>query len=893
MVPERVRRDRPVGCWLVTIREGAVAIIQEIHAWSKGLVAWQQDAIARLYKDRVLQAGDLEDLYALAKAEAGIPDPDGREPTTLEDAEVAQPADPTRDVRLLAVKDLAHVNALAHGGSVPIAQDGLTVIYGENGAGKSGYSRVFKHACRARDRREPILPNANLDPQAAGKPQAVFEVLIDGEAADLPWRYGQPAPEPLSDISIFDTHCARAYIDNHGDFAYAPYGLDILEGLVGACNKLKVRATQEKAANVPSDAAYVALTKEKTTVAALLLGIPAKTQAEQVEALSALTEAEKGRLVLLTRTLAEADPKQKAQTLRQKATRFTGLKDRLVAAIAVVSEEKVNQLRLLIQRSKDTKAAAEVAATEFRQTPGQLTGTGGEEWKLLFEAARTFAEISHAEHEFPVLPEDAQCPLCQNALGLAGAQRLVLFDTFIKQAAEKAAKEARELATTAYRALQQASVDLMFSDALVEELTEIEPELASAFNVMQESLTARKASVLKAAAAELAWEEVGVLANDPHGRLLVVIEALQQQAKALDATADEKVRAAMVAEKLELDARVRLGEVKDAVLEAINKHEICRKLQVCIDGLDARGISRKSTELSRTTASQDLADALNEELKRLKVHHLQVVMKPESPGGKTQFKLVLQLPGGGSPAAILSEGEQRAIAIASFLAEIKLGKGRGGIVFDDPVSSLDHRRRWEVAERLAEECLTRQVIVFTHDIYFLCILEQKTEELGAVLTKNYIRRTAQGFGVHSQDLPFDVLGTKDRLGRLKQMAVEVRKAQKEGNDDEHRRLTSICYGRLRLAWERCIEEVLLNGAVQRFGEGVSTQKLKSVVVTDDDYREVDAGMTKSSKFEHDAAMAVGRLPIPDPDELDQDIAKLSAWRETVNKRLGETAKARA
>jgi len=124
------------------------------------------------------------------------------------------------------------------------------------------------------------------------------------------------------------------------------------------------------------------------------------------------------------------------------------------------------------------------------------------------------------------------------------------------------------------------------------------------------------------------------------------------------------------------------------------------------------------------------------------------------------------------------------------------------------------------------------------------------------------------------------------------MLVEVRKAQKVGNDDEHRHLTAACYGKLRLAWERCIEEVLLNGAVQRFGEGVSTQRLKSVVVTDDDYREIDAGMTKSSKFEHDAAMAVGRLPVPEPDELEQDIAKLDAWRKTVDDRLRTIAKAR-
>lgn len=249
-----------------TNREMMVTIIQEIYNWSKGLPNWQQDAIVRLYQDRVLDAADLEDFYALVKVEAGIPDPEGREPKTLEDAQVAPPADPARLVQLAAIKELANVNALANGGSVPIALAGLTVIYWENGAGKSGYSSVFKHACRARDRREPILPNANLDPKAAGVARAVFETVIDGVTTDLPWQYGVAAPEPLSDISIFDTHCARAYIDNHGDFACAPYGLDILEGLVGTCNKLKARATQEKTANAPSDATCVALVKRQAVV---------------------------------------------------------------------------------------------------------------------------------------------------------------------------------------------------------------------------------------------------------------------------------------------------------------------------------------------------------------------------------------------------------------------------------------------------------------------------------------------------------------------------------------------------------------------------------------------------------------------------------------------------
>lgn len=371
------------------------------------------------------------------------------------------------------------------------------------------------------------------------------------------------------------------------------------------------------------------------------------------------------------------------------------------------------------------------------------------------------------------------------------------------------------------------------------------------------------------------------LPEDPRDALSTAGKKLQEQAVALEAAADEKAKALLVTERNELDARRRLGEVKAAALDAMAKHDFCTKLQKCIDGMVTTGISRKSTELSRTMASQELADALNEELRRLKVHELQVVMKPESPQGRTQYKLALQLPGGGTPSAILSEGEQRAIAIASFLAEIKLGRGRGGVVFDDPVSSLDHRRRWEVAERLAAEALERQVIVFTHDVYFLCILEQAAERRGAPMAKQYIRKTPQGFGVHSQDLPFDVIGTKERIGRLRIMAVDARRAQKDGDEDLHRRLTRDCYGHLRLAWERSVEEVLFNGAIQRFGEGVHTQKLREVHVSRADYDAIDAGMSKSSKFEHDAATAVGRLPIPDPSEVEADIKALDDWRKDV------------
>lgn len=870
-----------------------MTILQEIHAWSKGLHAWQQDAIARIYANRELSTTDVEDLYALSKAEAGIEDPQNRAPKVLDDAQVATRADPTRLVRLLAIKEISNVNALAAGGSLPIAETGLTVIYGENGAGKSGYSRVLKHACRARDQREAILPDAKIDPAKAGKPSATFEVAVDGAKADLAWTFGSPAPEPLSEIAIFDTHCARAYIDNHGDFAYWPYGLDILENLVVLCGKLRGMAAQEKGANAPSNAAYAAIANAQTVTGRALLAIPGATKARDIEVLATLTKADHERFELLTKTLSEVDPKQKAQALRQRAGRLLELIGRIDLASPLIDDAKLATLRDLIEKSKAAKAAADLAASDFKAVPGQLAGTGGDEWKALFEAARTYAKTSYPNHVLAELPGDAHCPLCQNLLGDEGSARLARFDAFIQQASEAQAKKARADAEAAYKAMQTANLNLLIGSALSEELKGIDASLAEQCFALQVGFTARHKQALVASAAKLAWEQIQAMPDDPRVKLDAHAAALIEQAKAFEATADEKAKAAMTQEKLELEARNRLGEVKAAVLDAMAKHELCRKLQACIDGMDARAISRKSTELSRTMASQELADALNAELRSLKVHELYVGMKPVSPGGKTQFKLTLQLPGGGTPAAVLSEGEQRAIAIATFLAEIKLGKGRGGIVFDDPVSSLDHRRRWEVAERLAVESKQRQVIVFTHDIYFLAILEQKADAISAALSKNYIRRASNGFGVHSQELPFDVVNTKARVGKLRQMLVEAQKAKKDGDDDLLRMVTNSTYGNLRLAWERCVEEVLLNGVVQRFGEGVSTQRLKAVLVTDDDYKQIEAGMSKSSKFEHDAASHVGRLPIPDPDELSADIESLEAFRATVDKRNKQGIAARA
>lgn len=859
-----------------------MSILQEIHKWSQKLPAWQQDAIARLYAERQLGQAEIEQCYALLKAAHGIPDPKNTVPIKLAQEQIAAPAVANRLVQITAIKNLVSVNALAEGQCLAIHPLGLTIVYGENGAGKSGYSRILKKACRARDQREPLLPDARK-PGKAPPARAAFDMIVDGNVFEATWAADEGGPAELSDIAIFDAHCARAYVDNQGDFAYAPYGLDILEGLVKLCNRLRAMSVKDRTALTPNVEPFASLGKTPTKVGALVSRLSAQTKPEDIESLGTLSEEEVVRKAALQKTLAEADPKQKAQDLRTRAGLFSNVAERIAKASTAVSAESLGSLKILIEKSNTAKEIARQAAANFAAVPGMLPGTGGEAWKELFEKARAFVAESHPGHVLQSLAPIDQCPLCQNPLGEQGAARLSDFDALIQQEAARAFKAARQSAAQAFETLRGASMDLGLLGTVPKQLEAASAELGSACAAMQESFMQRQAAAV-AAAGDGSWDLIPALSKDPSPVLAEIAAKLAAEAKALEDAADQKSRAALATELAELAARERLSELKTHALDCVAKLVLIDKHRKCEEDTGTTAISRQSTTLSTTMATQEVADALNTELKNLNVHELQIVMKPESPGGKTTFKLALQLPGGGAPSAILSEGEQRAIAIASFLAEVRLGKGRGGIVFDDPVSSLDHRRRWEVATRLAEEAKHRQVIVFTHDIYFLCILQQEAASAGIEPTTQCIHRTAKGFGVQTDRLPFDTLATSKRVKALRDKHQRVAALHNAGEDELATLATRDAYVHLREAWERGVEEVLFQGVVVRFREGVSTQALKGVTVDDDDYKTIDAGMTKSSKFSgHDPAQAA-HLPRPHPDDLLKDIEALETWRTKTDQR---------
>ncbi len=150
---------------------------------------------------------------------------------------------------------------------------------------------------------------------------------------------------------------------------------------------------------------------------------------------------------------------------------------------------------------------------------------------------------------------------------------------------------------------------------------------------------------------------------------------------------------------------------------------------------------------------------------------------------------------------------------------------------------------------------------------------------------NLIGKRDGRFGVITEnDEPWIAKKVVRRTEALRDRLQEITAANLNRDSDGYRRQAKDFYTDLREAWERLVEELLLNGVVERFCSGVKTQSLREVVVEDGDYQKIFAAMKRVSEFSgHD--MAAGRqIPVPDLNEMRRDLDEIDAYRTEIQRR---------
>jgi hypothetical protein len=273
-----------------------LSVLKEILDWSKDRPAWQRDALRRLVIDGDLSDDDIQELTEICKSGNGLAEPQPVSPLAEEHVPDKKTDAP---VSLTSIFHHRGVNALAEDQTLRLSA-GLTIVYGDNGAGKTGYIRILKSACRARGQ-ENILGNV-VSGATPFTPVVAIKYRVGTEAGEREWS-GADEDQYISRVSVFDTQCAAVYLTEKTDVAFRPFGLDLFDKLVKASKAIRARLESEQRKLGTNALAAIAITiPESSAVAKFLASVSSLTKPDTVRALAHLTPGEEDRLVLLEKS---------------------------------------------------------------------------------------------------------------------------------------------------------------------------------------------------------------------------------------------------------------------------------------------------------------------------------------------------------------------------------------------------------------------------------------------------------------------------------------------------------------------------------------------------------------------------------------------------------------
>lgn len=123
---------------------------EQLLEWAGNRSPWEQDTLRRLALNGELTDNDLAALRLQIEQAAGLPADDVPDPVPLATEHLHDAAGNEPRTVLASLGPVRHVDRLAPDQPpLRFAVNGVTLVYGANASGKSGYCRIAKQLCRS------------------------------------------------------------------------------------------------------------------------------------------------------------------------------------------------------------------------------------------------------------------------------------------------------------------------------------------------------------------------------------------------------------------------------------------------------------------------------------------------------------------------------------------------------------------------------------------------------------------------------------------------------------------------------------------------------------------------------------------------------------------------
>jgi len=748
----------------------------------------------------------------------------------------------------------------------------LCIVYGLNGSGKSGYVRLLKHICGSRKPGE-LLNNVfknEAQPQSA-------KVAISRSTGEitLEWK-GAPISE-LKGVDIYDTTNGHLYIDEENEVMYEPAILRLFTELTQTCEVInsilssRINSLQSSTPQIPGE---LLVSETSQWYESLHPNI----SQEEVDAKTNWSENKENELYDLRKRLSDTNSARNAEICRRQI----GMLNRFIALLRVIhanlSDEKCKE----IIHARNTaltlrRVANEDAERVFSQSP--ITGVGTESWRLLWEAARKFSDgKAYPQRKFPFTGDDARCVLCQNVIDQETRLRLTAFEEFVKGELHRNANKAEAFATTMVNALpvippmdeNQGGFEIMG----ITEATQI--PIISAF---LESLQQRKQACISVSS----FEDLPCLPEKGTIELLSEIEEnLEKKAKAYEEDATGQNRPVLEKALIELTAQKWIHQQKEQVEKEVQRLKEVGMLRAALSFTSTTALSKKKSTLAEIIITPAFVERFKTELTNLGASKINVeLVKTKAQHGHVFHQIVLSNSIERKRTNdILSEGEFRIVSLAAFLADAEGSGASTPFIFDDPVSSLDQKYEEAVAIRLVQYSRKRQIIIFTHRLSLVGLLEKYAEKEKIECWPVCLSRYRVG---DISDLPITLTKTKPTTNRfLSERLPILRKALQVGEREYETEAKALCRD-IRILVEQVVENDLLNGIVKRYSPEVQTKnKIEHLAkITQEDCKFIDDMMTYYSRYEHSQSEEAP-VELPSPEDFEHDLTALKLFIANIH-----------
>lgn len=781
---------------------------------------------------------------------------------------------------LLSISEINNVNGLAPRKPLVFSEHNMSIVYGTNGTGKSSYVRLLKNICNARQK-ENIESNVYKDDTS--EQSAKIQYTIDGITQPIyEWKKGEYS-EALKYCDIFDTKYCDLFLKNADTVTYEPPVLSFFSKLVDMAESVSDRIETLINSN-PTRLPLFPNTLLSTKASDWITNITYKTKHNEIDTFCVFTDEDSKELLNIQNRLVETNQLEKAQNLQKKFDKIKNLIKYIKDNYDSLSHEKYEELKKLRTEYENKKEIQKNAAeTAFGNS--SLNGVGTETWKALWIAAKKFSEEkAYVGKSFPYLePNVSRCVLCHQALNKDAIQRLNSFDDFVKSELEQDVKDAEDNIklfidnipiprTNQDFEARIDAYDNFFTNTLKEDLCKINDNLLQTYDSFINNKTYVKLIQKDTAIAELERISKLILAN---------IEQLKNDYEKIDIKT-------LTAQKHELEAKKWLYDNKNAIISEVQRRKNIHFLNDKKYETNTKQISLEKGRLSELLITEEFINRFQNEINKLEVNVDVTFEKTNLTKGHVYHRIVLKnIKRPITPDKVLSEGEYRIVSIAAFLADMLSRNDNVPFIFDDPISSLDQDYEESVARRLIELSKSRQVIVFTHRLSFMCCLQDEANHQETVSPKVIsIKKEYWGAGEPS-DLPINCDKPDRKLKNMINTDVPKieKKLQEVGIDETANDIKSLC-SNFRIVIERTVEIYLICGVVERFRRSVQTMnRIKKLSnISEQDCKLIDELMTEYSKYEHSQTYEMpGKLP--NIEKIKRDMNELNNWITEYKKRV--------